>query len=61
MRGAFPNPACALAQLQLAPEHLCTHISGFVSLSVLLQTRHREGSTPYAEYGGWYKACKVSR
>uniref|UniRef100_A0A8D0J4X7 Kinesin light chain n=1 Tax=Sus scrofa TaxID=9823 RepID=A0A8D0J4X7_PIG len=21
---------------------------------------HREGSTPYAEYGGWYKACKVS-
>uniref|UniRef100_H0X7K3 Kinesin light chain n=1 Tax=Otolemur garnettii TaxID=30611 RepID=H0X7K3_OTOGA len=21
---------------------------------------HREGNTPYAEYGGWYKACKVS-
>uniref|UniRef100_A0A8D1DR94 Kinesin light chain n=1 Tax=Sus scrofa TaxID=9823 RepID=A0A8D1DR94_PIG len=21
---------------------------------------HREGGTPYAEYGGWYKACKVS-
>uniref|UniRef100_A0A8C5VQ17 Kinesin light chain n=1 Tax=Microcebus murinus TaxID=30608 RepID=A0A8C5VQ17_MICMU len=24
------------------------------------KSRHREGSTPYAEYGGWYKACKVS-
>ncbi|XP_054425361.1 kinesin light chain 4 isoform X3 [Pteronotus mesoamericanus] len=24
------------------------------------RARHREGSTPYAEYGGWYKACKVS-
>ncbi|XP_049620870.1 kinesin light chain 4 [Suncus etruscus] len=21
---------------------------------------HREAGTPYAEYGGWYKACKVS-
>ncbi|XP_006736747.1 kinesin light chain 4 isoform X2 [Leptonychotes weddellii] len=21
---------------------------------------HREGGTPYTEYGGWYKACKVS-
>ncbi|XP_048661298.1 kinesin light chain 4 isoform X2 [Marmota marmota marmota] len=24
------------------------------------KSRHREGGTPYAEYGGWYKACKVS-
>uniref|UniRef100_A0A8C6R1K8 Kinesin light chain n=1 Tax=Nannospalax galili TaxID=1026970 RepID=A0A8C6R1K8_NANGA len=24
------------------------------------RSRHHEGSTPYAEYGGWYKACKVS-
>ncbi|XP_012928290.1 kinesin light chain 4 isoform X3 [Heterocephalus glaber] len=24
------------------------------------RSRHREGGTPYAEYGGWYKACKVS-
>ncbi|XP_007458309.1 PREDICTED: kinesin light chain 4 isoform X4 [Lipotes vexillifer] len=24
------------------------------------KSRHREGSMPYAEYGGWYKACKVS-
>ncbi|XP_069344741.1 kinesin light chain 4 isoform X3 [Eulemur rufifrons] len=24
------------------------------------KSRHLEGSTPYAEYGGWYKACKVS-
>ncbi|XP_057650505.1 kinesin light chain 4 [Chionomys nivalis] len=22
--------------------------------------RHRESGTPYTEYGGWYKACKVS-
>lgn len=25
-----------------------------------LQSKHRD-SAPYAEYGGWYKACKVSR
>ncbi|KAF6114346.1 kinesin light chain 4 [Phyllostomus discolor] len=24
------------------------------------KTQHREGGAPYAEYGGWYKACKVS-
>uniref|UniRef100_A0A2K5S956 Kinesin light chain n=1 Tax=Cebus imitator TaxID=2715852 RepID=A0A2K5S956_CEBIM len=24
------------------------------------KSRHHEGGTPYAEYGGWYKACKVS-
>ncbi|XP_063094904.1 kinesin light chain 4 isoform X1 [Cavia porcellus] len=24
------------------------------------KSRHREGGAPYAEYGGWYKACKVS-
>uniref|UniRef100_G3UBH5 Kinesin light chain n=1 Tax=Loxodonta africana TaxID=9785 RepID=G3UBH5_LOXAF len=24
------------------------------------KSQHRDGSTPYAEYGGWYKACKVS-
>ncbi|XP_027627699.1 LOW QUALITY PROTEIN: kinesin light chain 4 [Tupaia chinensis] len=24
------------------------------------KSRPREGSTPYVEYGGWYKACKVS-
>lgn len=24
------------------------------------KTQHREGGTPYVEYGGWYKACKVS-
>lgn len=24
------------------------------------KTQHREGSTSYVEYGGWYKACKVS-
>ncbi|XP_021547567.1 kinesin light chain 4 isoform X1 [Neomonachus schauinslandi] len=24
------------------------------------KSRHREGGTPYTEYGGWYKACKVS-
>ncbi|KAL8185232.1 UNVERIFIED_CONTAM: Kinesin light chain 4 [Gekko kuhli] len=30
------------------------------SLSPLfLQGKHRD-NTPYAEYGGWYKACKVS-
>uniref|UniRef100_A0ACB8G9L0 Kinesin light chain 4 n=1 Tax=Sphaerodactylus townsendi TaxID=933632 RepID=A0ACB8G9L0_9SAUR len=28
-------------------------------LLALLQGKHRD-STPYAEYGGWYKACKVS-
>ncbi|KAM9234425.1 kinesin light chain 4 isoform 2-T7 [Dugong dugon] len=24
------------------------------------KSQHRDGGTPYAEYGGWYKACKVS-
>uniref|UniRef100_A0A8C0NCM7 Kinesin light chain n=2 Tax=Canis lupus familiaris TaxID=9615 RepID=A0A8C0NCM7_CANLF len=24
------------------------------------KSRHRDGGTPYTEYGGWYKACKVS-
>ncbi|XP_048203693.1 kinesin light chain 4 isoform X2 [Perognathus longimembris pacificus] len=24
------------------------------------KSRHHEGGAPYAEYGGWYKACKVS-
>ncbi|XP_006860543.1 PREDICTED: kinesin light chain 4 isoform X2 [Chrysochloris asiatica] len=24
------------------------------------KSRHHNGGTPYAEYGGWYKACKVS-
>uniref|UniRef100_A0A2K6E9B1 Kinesin light chain n=1 Tax=Macaca nemestrina TaxID=9545 RepID=A0A2K6E9B1_MACNE len=26
----------------------------------MIKSRHHEGGTPYAEYGGWYKACKVS-
>lgn len=59
--GAFPRPACTLAQCRLVPQHLCTLTSGFPSPSVLLQSQQREGGTPYAEYGGWYKACKVSR
>ena len=61
VHGAFPSPACTPALRQLVPQRLGTLISGFTSRSVLLQSRHREGSTPYAEYGGWYKACKVSR
>uniref|UniRef100_A0A2I3GMY6 Kinesin light chain n=1 Tax=Nomascus leucogenys TaxID=61853 RepID=A0A2I3GMY6_NOMLE len=27
---------------------------------IWLSLQHHEGGTPYAEYGGWYKACKVS-
>lgn len=66
-RGPAPDPRCLpqpslhQAQHQLAPQHLHPLISGFPSPSVLLQSPHREGGTPYAEYGGWYKACKVSR
>lgn len=27
---------------------------------VFFQGKHRD-NTPYGEYGGWYKACKVNR
>lgn len=60
MHGAFPSPVCILAQCQLVTQYLCPLISGFPYCPVL-QSQQREGGTPYAEYGGWYKACKVSR
>lgn len=43
--------------LYLSPVPTCSP----TSLYFPPQSRHRESGTPYAEYGGWYKACKVSR
>ncbi|ERE90635.1 kinesin light chain 4-like protein [Cricetulus griseus] len=37
-----------------------SRVSRGPSTSGLILSRHRESGTPYAEYGGWYKACKVS-
>lgn len=55
--GAFPSPARTRAAR--TPASLRSHL--WLPLPSVLQSRHREGGTPYTEYGGWYKACKVSR
>lgn len=41
---------------------LCIVVCALVTFlwSGLFQGKHRD-NTPYGEYGGWYKACKVNR
>lgn len=36
------------------------HAPLFRFLFIYFQGKHRD-NTPYGEYGGWYKACKVNR
>lgn len=42
--------------------HLKPHplIFFFLLCLIYFQGKHRD-NTPYGEYGGWYKACKVNR
>ena len=44
------------------PSHaVCVCVFFFFLLLVIhFQGKHRD-NTPYGEYGGWYKACKVNR
>lgn len=51
MHRAFPNPVCTCARPTCLLASFCSHP----------QSRPRESGMPYAEYGGWYKACRVSR